>query len=160
MIRKGLMLPVLTAGALMTASEVHASVNLASTSGLINQLHSSSTFTGNNFGFSVCHGASCQTLFTGVQGLHDNSNLNAFNSWANTGSYSGTGGYFDNYKFTFTGVGSYFGNKMTSPPEEPVNTFSAPQQAVPEVATWAMMIFGFGLVGMAMRRRAAATNFA
>ena len=29
--------------------------------------------------------------------------------------------------------------------------------AVPEPATWAMMIGGFGLVGAAMRRRAAAT---
>jgi PEP-CTERM motif len=32
---------------------------------------------------------------------------------------------------------------------------SAPVNAVPEPATWAMMLFGFGLVGSTMRRRAA-----
>jgi hypothetical protein len=32
--------------------------------------------------------------------------------------------------------------------------------AVPEPATWAMMIMGFGLVGAAMRRRTATVRFA
>lgn len=36
-------------------------------------------------------------------------------------------------------------------------TFNIPQSPVPEPATWAMMIAGFGLVGAAMRRRAATT---
>ena len=39
-----------------------------------------------------------------------------------------------------------------------VNTsvFLVPLAAVPEPASWALMIAGFGLVGAAMRRRAAA----
>ena len=163
MIRKGLLLPVLAAGALMTAGQAQASVKFNATSGLINQLHNNSQFTSNNFGFSICNGSGCQTLFTGVSGLHGlNGNLAGFNSWAGSGSYAGTGGYFDNYKFTFTGVGSYFGNRTTSGPvEEPeMNTFVEVSQAVPEPGTWMMMILGFGIVGLAMRRKAAATNFA
>ena len=164
MIRKGLLLPVLAAGALMTAAEAQASVKLNATSGIINQLHNSSQFSSNNFGFNICNGSGCQTLFTGVSGLHGlNGNLGGFNSWANTGSYSSSGGYFDNYKFTFSGVGSYFGNKQTSAPlndEPPVSTFESVSGAVPEPGTWGMMIFGFGLVGLTMRRRARAANFA
>ena len=37
---------------------------------------------------------------------------------------------------------------------------SRPQGAVPEPSTWAMMIFGFGLVGTAMRRRRTRIAFA
>lgn len=36
-------------------------------------------------------------------------------------------------------------------------TFNVPQSPIPEPATWAMMIAGFGLVGAAMRRRGATT---
>ncbi|WP_394648086.1 PEPxxWA-CTERM sorting domain-containing protein [uncultured Sphingomonas sp.] len=35
---------------------------------------------------------------------------------------------------------------------------SAPQPAVPEPATWAMMILGFGMVGVAVRRRRPTTT--
>lgn len=163
MIRKGLLLPVLAAGALMAAGQAQASVKFNATSGLINQLHNNSQFTSNNFGFSICNGSGCQTLFTGVSGLHGlNGNLGGFNSWAGSSSYAGSAGYFDNYKFTFTGVGSYFGAKQTSGPLEPEaqNFQEEPSGAVPEPGTWAMMIIGFGVVGLAMRRRAAAANFA
>ena len=34
-----------------------------------------------------------------------------------------------------------------------VTTFSATTTAVPEPATWALMLLGFGGIGMAMRRR-------
>ena len=36
-------------------------------------------------------------------------------------------------------------------------TFDAPVAGVPEVGTWTMMIAGFGLIGVARRRRVAAT---
>lgn len=35
--------------------------------------------------------------------------------------------------------------------------FDTPVTPVPEPATWAMMISGFGLIGVALRRRAAVT---
>ena len=37
---------------------------------------------------------------------------------------------------------------------------NAPSSAAPEPATWAMMVGGFGLAGVAMRRRKMATSFA
>ena len=40
-----------------------------------------------------------------------------------------------------------------------VNFGALPAAAVPEPATWAMMIGGFGLVGSALRRRKARTTF-
>jgi opacity protein-like surface antigen len=163
MIRKELMLPLLAAGALLTAGQAQASVKFNATSGLITQLHNNSKFTSNNFGFSICNGSGCQTLFTGVSGLRGlNGDLTGFNSWAGSSGYAGTAGYFDNYKFTFTGVGSYFGNKKTSGPIEPEasNFAEEPSGVVPEPGTWGMMIIGFGVVGLAMRRRAAAENFA
>jgi hypothetical protein len=158
MIRKGLSLSIMTAGAMLVASQAQASVQLAAQSGIIKQLQNNSQFNANNFGFSTCVGGSCQTLFTGVQGLRGLNDLNGFNSWANTGSYASAGGYFDNYRFTFTGVGSYFGNNTPPPPVSA--RFVAPTLPVPEPTTWAMMIMGFGIVGLALRRRAMAANFA
>lgn len=49
------------------------------------------------------------------------------------------------------------GNSATTRGDGTRLTFNIPQSPVPEPATWAMMIAGFGLVGAAMRRRAATT---
>ena len=49
------------------------------------------------------------------------------------------------------------GNSATTRGSGTRLTFNIPQSPVPEPATWAMMIAGFGLVGAAMRRRAATT---
>ncbi len=132
-----------------------ASVDLGAVSGLINQLQTNSSFNSSNMSFTICQNGVCQTLFTGLAGLHNYTDLSAFNSWAGT-SNSSSGGYFDNYKPTFSGVTSYFGNQ--SPPEQ---SRSYPTETpVPEPATWAMLILGFAFVGAAMRRRrAAAVSF-
>jgi hypothetical protein len=66
-------------------------------------------------------------------------------SFVGTGTFTGSigGVAFDPTpgKFTFSTQG---GN---------VTTFSASTTAVPEPATWALMLLGFGGIGMAMRRR-------
>jgi hypothetical protein len=153
MIRKALLVSALAAGAMIGSAPAQASVNFGSVSGLINQLQNNSSFSSNNMQFTICTNGVCQTLFTGLTGLQ-NVNLNTFNNWAGTGNGGNGGGYFDNWGFTFSGAGSYFGNQ--SPPQEPTpQTFSILQDApaVPEVATWAMMLLGFVVVGSTLRRR-------
>jgi hypothetical protein len=53
-----------------------------------------------------------------------------------------------------SGVVIYSTGHHVAPPTDPVNG------AVPEPASWAMMIGGFGMVGAAMRRRRTAIRFA
>ncbi len=161
MIRKGLFLSALAAAAMTGAGPAQASIRLAATSGIINQLYNNSSLS-SNMAFTICDNGSCQTLFTGVAGVRAlNNDLTAFNSWAGTGSYAGTGGFFDNYRFTFSGAGSYFGNTAPSTPAStgPSASLFLAAPPIPEPATWAMMILGFGLVGMAMRRRRASLSF-
>ncbi len=70
---------------------------------------------------------------------------------------------FFNSPLTSTGTAL---NQTTSETQKGYNRYltsgsvSAVAGAVPEPATWAMMIAGFGLVGAAMRRRAAKVRFA
>lgn len=58
------------------------------------------------------------------------------------------------------GVGSNGGNGSNDPLIDGVSFDVAASGAVPEPATWALMIGGFGLVGAGMRRRTAAMSFA
>jgi hypothetical protein len=55
--------------------------------------------------------------------------------------YAGNAGLVDRVRFTLTPTGTS------------VNIDNITLRAVPEPATWAMMIMGFGLVGYGMRRR-------
>ncbi len=160
MIRKGLLVSALAAGAMIGATPAQSAVTLASVSSIINQLKANSTFSANNMEFTICQNGTCQTLFTGVAGLHNFNDLGGLNNWANTGSTPNTPGYFDNYRFTYSGVGGYFGNQ-TPPASESMSfqTLAVAPPPIPEPATWALMIFGFGVIGMAMRRRPVVINF-
>ncbi|MBO9669386.1 MAG: PEP-CTERM sorting domain-containing protein [Sphingobium sp.] len=158
MIRKGLLVPALVAGALIGVTPAQASVQLSSISSIIDQLNNNSTFSANNMEFSICQNGSCQTLFTGVSGVQ-NVNMATVNAWAGTGNQSSSSPW-DRYRFTFSGVGSYFGNQSSSvPPQNYTLQAEAPILPVPEPATWAMMIFGFGVIGYAMRNRPVVINF-
>ncbi|WP_174274345.1 PEPxxWA-CTERM sorting domain-containing protein [Sphingomonas bacterium] len=54
-----------------------------------------------------------------------------------------------------------FGNAYVENPGYEINTkFEVSAAAVPEPASWAMMVGGFGLMGAAMRRKKAAVSFA
>jgi hypothetical protein len=159
MIRKGLLVSALAAGALIGATPAQASVQFASVGGIINQLKSSSSFSGNNFSFAICQNGICQTQFTGLTGLSNYNGLGGLNSWANTSSYQSAASPFDNYRFTFSGVSGYFGNQSQNVPVQTQNFVVETTVPVPEPATWALMIFGFGLIGFAMRRRGTAVSF-
>ncbi len=161
MIRNGLLAAALVAGAMIGATPAQASIQLSAIGGIINQLQNNASFSANNLSFTTCQNGVCTTQFTGVSGLQAyNQDLTALNSWAGTGSYASSGGFFDNYRFTFSGTGSFFGNQ-TPPPQQ--NRSAGPElyaaPPVPEPATWAMMILGFGLIGLAMRRRATVVSF-
>ncbi len=167
MIRKGLLLSALTAGALMSAGTAQASTQFTALGGIINQLHSNASLSANNFSFTYCQDGTCQTLFTGVSGLaafnNNPSAMAGLNSLLGTSSYGSGAGYFDDYRFTFTGVGGFFGSAAPAAApaaEAQMRAAFAPSMPIPEPGTWAMMILGFGLVGMALRRRAARASFA
>ena len=157
MIRKGLLVAALAAGAMIGSAPAQASIQLSAISGIIDQLQNNASFSANNLSFTICQNGTCQTQFTGVSGLQAyNADLTGLNSWAGT-STPATGGFFDNYRFTFSGAGSYFGNPEPQGRNSNPQDFAAPP--IPEPATWALMIFGFGLVGYSLRRRATALSF-
>ena len=57
--------------------------------------------------------------------------------------------------------GAYSADGCCGPSVTTISNFSAPGGAVPEPASWAMMVGGFGLIGGALRsRRRAAVTFA
>ena len=159
MIRKGLVVSAVAAAMLIGAAPASASVTLAATGGIIDQLYSNSSFSANNMQFTICQNGSCQTLFTGITGLHNLTSLQTLNAWANTGSYAGAAGYYDNYQFTFGGVSSFFGDRTPQPQSYALEESAPPP--VPEPTIWALMIGGFAIIGMALRRRnkAAAVSF-
>jgi hypothetical protein len=81
-----------------------------------------------------------------------------------SGSNTGSGVYNPaGYTFTYTALGSFFGHSTptyNSPPTfmgQAPDYFSLP---VAEPGTWAMMISGFAIIGLAMRRRVKSINFA
>ena len=159
MIRNALLVSALSAGALIGAAPAQASVTLSSISGVIDQLQNNSSFSANNMQFSICQNGSCQTVFTGVSGLQ-NVDLGAINAWANTGNQQTGTSAWDRYRFTFSGVGSYFGNQGGSvPPQNYSVQTLAPTLPVPEPASWAMMILGFGIIGYVLRSRPVVINF-
>ena len=76
-------------------------------------------------------------------------------------AFRGLGSYDNNSSLAATPVtGYFFGNFSTTSGDQFALTsssgtqFSAQLAAVPEPATWGMMILGFGAMGFAMRRRA------
>ncbi len=160
MIRNGLLVAALSAGAMIGATPAHASIDLAATSDIINQLHNNAMFSVKDMSFSTCENGVCTTQFTGLAGLQAyNQDLTALNNWAGTGNYASSGGFFDNYRFTFSATSSFFGNQTPQPQSRTSGPELLASPPVPEPATWAMMIMGFGLVGFAMRRRATAVSF-
>lgn len=154
--RTGLLMIMLGSSALAIAAPASASVSLGTIGGIINQLHNNSNLTPNGFAFSITQNGQSQTLFTGLSGLHNYNDITGFNSFANPPG-NNTPGWGNSYQFTYSALGSFFGNSTNNN-----NAYSAAARpplevtgpgAVPEPSTWWMMIGGFGVVGMALRRR-------
>ena len=117
------------------------------------------------------------TAVTSVTGLIDGSMItglsgyagadNTFNPAVPHFSFAGLSvstSTLGDYNFYFDGTHDDLLNSRTAPTGNPVIgepfsvittevVTSAPTSAVPELASWAMMIAGFGAVGLAMRRR-------
>ena len=94
--------------------------------------------------FGTTTGFMTPTAITGV--------VNSFNTYTVTG---GTG-QFAGASGVINGVGL-----LDRRPARPLNSLDLTGSLnlpVPEPATWAMMVVGFGLLGGALRRRGAATN--
>lgn len=99
---------------------------------------------GNAASYSITNWASVQSLFGTFE---DNSGTSSGGSRAiNITNEQG------NLLFVGAGLGNVGNNDYFKLSKLTVNTVAPP--AVPEPATWAMMIAGFGLVGASLRRRA------
>ena len=61
--------------------------------------------------------------------------------------------FFNAFNGTFKSVTMTFTNKATVQDVRQFRMNAAPTAAVPEPATWAMMLLGFGAIGFGMRRR-------
>lgn len=183
MIRNGMFVSALAASAVLVASPVQASMNFGAISGIINQLRDNSSFSNNDFSFAINNGGRSQHLFTGVTGLRQFSDLAGFNSWANPNgsnwsgnsngynfTYSVLPSYFGNqssgnssssssgYTFTYTVLPTYFGHQTGQSADSQPVPAAMSQGAIPEPGTWAMMLLGFGLIGLAMRRHRPASQ--
>ena len=94
-------------------------------------------------------------LFNGVVNFATvTSALNRDDVYNQTISY--TGSFFDSFSFAYTNAaGSPFtgGNGRSVGTIEVVDDINITTAAVPEPASWALLIAGFGLTGAAMRRR-------
>ncbi|MEO6581327.1 MAG: PEPxxWA-CTERM sorting domain-containing protein, partial [Sphingomicrobium sp.] len=55
-------------------------------------------------------------------------------------------------------MGAYGGNQMLQSGIQSIASIASVDGAVPEPATWAMMLLGFGAIGMSMRRRRRSQN--
>jgi hypothetical protein len=104
MTRKGLFASIVTATLLAVGSPTGATQNLGAVSNVVNKLYYGSALSGNGFSFSITENGQTRTLFTGLAGLRQFTDLAGLNNWANGGS---TSSY--SYTPTFTAVGGYFG---------------------------------------------------
>lgn len=97
------------------------------------------------------------TLNTGVGGPAVSFDLSSLGTITRNGDQLGlTGSGF----FNFTGLQRTAGIFSLTAQGNNVTSFSASVAAVPEPATWAMMLMGFGMVGAAMRYRRRTTKVA
>lgn len=84
--------------------------------------------------------------------LKDLTNTSAFNGWTLTNDTLGLSSFFiDGSSPGGSSLGANWQGQQIS--TTGAATFSDPAGAVPEPATWAMMLAGFGMIGFAARRR-------
>ncbi|MCW2370058.1 PEPxxWA-CTERM sorting domain-containing protein [Sphingobium sp. B11D3D] len=110
-------------------------------------------------------GAVSETVFT-FSGFLNNGVV----SWANADNWDLNGFYARNLVTFANGASAYVdiyntamstsGSNMSAGIDVRIRNLANPTPAVPEPATWAMMIAGLGLVGASMRRRSAQVTFA
>lgn len=150
------MLPLQSAGAAITLNSRISQV--------VHALHDDSHMSRD---FTLTIGG--EELFSGIAGVHAFNDVDRLNDWVD--DLGKPDDVFDGapYAFTYSLLGSYFDLLRQAPKPSAVvleavvadvPSLAAASPAVPEPATWAMMIGGLALVGMQMRRRAMAVSFA
>jgi hypothetical protein len=104
---------------------------------------------------SVAVGASTTPLFTLMDGVTFSlTNITSIDrSVSNVLTFQGTGSFGGTLNGAGNTIVSTPGSFVFSTQGGTLTSFSATAVAVPEPATWALMLLGFGGIGMAMRRR-------
>ena len=101
------------------------------------------------FGGGTC---GAQTLYNNTSGL-----TGTPSDAVSFGTSNGQGAYFYFADGAFTNYGTYTNILFGSSQAATLRVSLAPNSAVPEPATWAMMLIGFGAIGVSLRRRRRAT---
>jgi hypothetical protein len=149
--------PALAANFVVSVGSTLSSQDFGNSSALPGAINDNYTFTvpdGSVSGFigSIALGAGLDVTLTGVtlDGVALNQlSSGSFDLWALNETGISAGNHILNVLGTWGSTGgSYAG------------TLNFAESAVPEAATWAMMIAGFGLVGGAMRRRSTKLSYA
>lgn len=177
MIRKSSLAAALLAAALMPVQGASADTGANSQiSQIVRALSMKGQFAPNSFTFSLNTGAGSTTLFSGIAGVRGFNDFQTLNDWVADSQpatppadNAGQGG---SYTFTHSVLGSYF-DQIEQQQQEPAGQAyqaavaaapefvapPAPTIPVPEPATWAMMVGGLALAGLALRRSRATVSF-
>jgi len=174
MIRKSSLAAALLAAAMMPAQGANAGTTLnGQISQIINALHKDGHFSPTDFTFSIDTAGGTTPLFSGIAGVRGFNDFQTLNDWVGQPAPAPSVFSGGSYVFTHSVLGSYFDQlEQPAPAPAPAARYQAalaaapqfvappaPTIPVPEPATWAMMIGGLTLVGIALRRSRASVSF-
>jgi len=176
MIRKtSLAAAAVLAAAMMPAQGANAGTTLnGQISQIINALHNGGHFSPTDFTFSIDTAGGATPLFSGIAGVRDFNDFQTLNDWVGQPAPAPSIFSGGSYVFTHSALGSYFDQlEQPAPTAAPAAARyqaaiaatpqfvapPAPSLPVPEPTTWAMMIGGLTLVGIALRRSRASVSF-
>lgn len=178
MIRKsGLAAALLTAALLPVQSASADTGANGQISQVVRALSMNGQFAPNSFTFSLNTGAGSTVLFSGIAGVRGFNDFQTLNDWIASSQPAtppaGNPNQGGSYTFTHSVLGSYFDQIEQQQAQEPAGQAyqaavaaapefiapPAPTIPVPEPATWAMMVGGLALAGLALRRSRATVSF-
>jgi len=175
MIRKSSLAAAVLAAALLPLQGASADTGAnGQISQIVRALSMNGQFAPNSFTFRLDTGSGSTILFSGIAGVRGFNDFQTLNEWiasnqsatppANNANQGGS------YTFTHSVLGSYFDQIEQQEPAAQAYQAAvaaapefvappAPTIPVPEPATWAMMIGGLTLAGLALRRSRATVSF-
>lgn len=174
MIGKSSLAAALLAATLLPVQVANAGTSInGQISQVANALRNNAYFSPTSFTFTINTASGPTTLFSGLAGARAFNDLQTLNDWVAQSAppaqpnnvYSG-----GPYTFTHSVLGSYF-DQLSDPAPAPLYqaavaaapefaVMAMPSAPIPEPATWAMMVGGLALAGLALRRsRSSAVSF-
>jgi len=175
MIRKSSLAAALLAATMGLAQAANAGTTInGQISQIINALHNGGHFSPTDFTFGIDTAGGTTPLFSGIAGVRDFNDFQTLNDWVGQPAPAPSVFSGGSYVFTHSALGSYFDQlEQPAPAAAPaaaryqaavaaVPQFvapPAPSLPVPEPTTWAMMIGGLTLTGLALRRSRATVSF-